>query len=130
MQSQPQQWGGRVAPPPMRDTMHHDRRGGGVMRATLPCAPNDDTWAVLRSCPTCHRIRRTVIDTARESLVFHFFSSSFASTHAELDYFSLLDLCLPHIALSDSCLKPHHVYCLTDSLVPLLSSSPSPLMSS
>src|SRR6266702_156117 len=28
---------------------------------------------VLRSRPTCHGIRRTVIDIARESLVFHFF---------------------------------------------------------
>src|SRR6266702_4196189 len=28
---------------------------------------------MLRSRPTCHGIRRTVIDTARESLVFHFF---------------------------------------------------------
>ncbi len=30
-------------------------------------------WHLLRSRPTCHGIRRTVIDTARESLVFHFF---------------------------------------------------------
>ncbi len=28
---------------------------------------------VLRSRPACHGIRRTVIDTARESFVFHFF---------------------------------------------------------
>src|SRR6266702_5077485 len=28
---------------------------------------------MLRSRPTCHGIRRTVIDTARGSLVFHFF---------------------------------------------------------
>src|SRR6266702_1866974 len=28
---------------------------------------------MLRSRPTCHGIRRTVIDIARESLVFHFF---------------------------------------------------------
>src|SRR6266702_3434470 len=28
---------------------------------------------LLRSRPTCHGIRRTVIDTARESLVFRFF---------------------------------------------------------
>src|SRR6266571_2323805 len=28
---------------------------------------------LLRSRPTCHGIRRTVIDIARESLVFHFF---------------------------------------------------------
>src|SRR6266702_3958798 len=35
------------------------------------------TWLhlhpLLRSRPTCHGIRRTVIDTARESLVLHFF---------------------------------------------------------
>src|SRR6266702_292564 len=31
---------------------------------------------VLRSHPTCHGIQRTVIDTARESSIFHFFSSS------------------------------------------------------
>src|SRR6266702_1820371 len=31
------------------------------------------TATLLRSRPTCHGIRRTVIDIARESLVFHFF---------------------------------------------------------
>src|SRR6266702_3790889 len=31
------------------------------------------TSSLLRSRPTCHGIRRTVIDIARESLVFHFF---------------------------------------------------------
>ncbi len=30
-------------------------------------------WPVLQSRPTCHRIRHTVIDTARESFIFHFF---------------------------------------------------------
>ncbi|SRR6266702_4843192 len=54
------------------------------------------------------------------------FTSSFASTHAGLDCFSLLDLRSPHIALSDSCLKPHHAYCLMDSLISLLSPSLPP----
>ncbi len=53
-------------------------------------------------------------------------ASSFASTHAGLDCFSLLDLHSPHIALSDSYLKPHHAYCLMDSLVSLLSPSLPP----
>src|SRR6266581_8284831 len=37
----------------MRDTVHHDRRGGGVMRAALPCAPNDDTWAGCSANASC-----------------------------------------------------------------------------
>ena len=34
---------------------------------------NNEEADLLRSRPTCHGIRRTVIDTARESLVFRFF---------------------------------------------------------
>src|SRR6266571_6671985 len=52
--------------------------------------------------------------------------SSFASTHAGLDCFSLLDLYPRHLAYRTHASNPHHVYCLTDSLVPLISSSHSP----
>ncbi len=44
--------------------------------------------------------------------------SSFASTHAGPDCFSLFDLRPHHVASSDSCFRPHHVHCLMDSLVP------------
>src|SRR6266702_4851521 len=44
--------------------------------------------------------------------------SSFASTHAGLDYFSLIDLCLHHIAYRTHASNPHHMHCLTDSLIP------------
>src|SRR6266571_8130402 len=53
-------------------------------------------------------------------------ASSFASTHAGLDCFSLLDLYPRHLAYRTHASNPHHVYCLTDSLVPLISSSHSP----
>src|SRR6266702_6582466 len=73
---------------------------------------------MLRSRPTCHGIRRTVIDTARESLVFHFFRIILCLDPCQTGLLQLLDLHSPHITLSDSCLEPHHAYCLTDSLIP------------
>src|SRR6266702_1740816 len=54
MRSQPRQWGGRVAPLPMRDTVHHDRCGSRVMQATLPCTPNNDTWVGCSANTSCN----------------------------------------------------------------------------
>ncbi len=73
---------------------------------------------LLRSCPTCHRIRHTVIDIARESSIFHFFCIILRLDPCWTGLLQLLDPRSCHTALSDSCLGPHHVHCLTDSLVP------------
>src|SRR6266702_3480246 len=84
------------------------------------------TWLhlhpLLRSRPTCHGIRRTVIDTARECLGFHFFCiilrldpcrTGPLPPHCPSPTSSRLIGLMPR--------TPHHVYCLTDNLVPLIS---------
>src|SRR6266702_502015 len=48
-------------------------RGKFARLQTKPSLASYYVYTVLRSRPTCHGIRRTVIDIARESLVFHFF---------------------------------------------------------
>src|SRR6266702_3728515 len=47
---------------------------------------------VLRSRPTCHGIRRTVIDTARESFIFFFFRIIFRLDPCRTGLLQLLDL--------------------------------------
>ncbi len=53
--------------------------------------------------------------------------SSFASTHAGLDYFCLIDPSLASCRLIGLRLEPHHIYCLMDSLVPSTIAIPFPL---
>src|SRR6266702_2955038 len=47
---------------------------------------------MLRSRPTCHGIRRTVIDIARESLVFHFFCIILSLDPCRTGLFLIIDL--------------------------------------
>src|SRR6266702_393170 len=61
---------------------------------------------MLRLRPTCHGIRRTVIDTARESLIFHFFCIILRLDPCRTRLPLPLDLHSRHTASSDSCLEP------------------------
>src|SRR6266702_1463654 len=95
------------------------------MTGLVSCVGDGAVWwqiclcAVLRSRPTCHGIRCTVIDTARESLIFHFFCIILCLDPCWTGLLQPLDLHSHHAASYQThASNPHHVHCLTDSLVP------------
>src|SRR6266702_4776859 len=73
---------------------------------------------VLRSRPTCHGIRRTVIDIARESLVFFFFRIILRLNPCRTGLLQLLDLVHVTLPYRTHTSNPHHVHSLMDSLIP------------
>src|SRR6266702_1928286 len=85
--------------------------------------------AVLRSRPTCHGIRRTVIDIARESLVFFFFRVILRLNPCRTGLLQLLDLVHITLPYRTHTPNPHHVHCLMDSLIPCYLYPLSPLTS-
>ncbi len=70
---------GQNQPPMYQNATKSENKPVGLANVVAASDNDPKGWqsvepdGLLRSRPTCHGIRRTVIDIARESLVFHFF---------------------------------------------------------